>query len=167
LELQKILNGILEFSNEYSGKLLTETMIIKSMLFKPEEIEKTADFVLEVNPRTAYLSVPTRPPAEHWVEPPTELELFGVYISFYERGINVAYLAGYEGNNFASTGNVEEDLLGITSVHPMREDAVNKYLKRAHQDPKTINALIKGGKLKETYYNSTKFYIRSLSCTEE
>ena len=53
LELQKILNGILEFSSEYRGELLTETMIIKSMLFKPEEIEKTADFTLEVNPRTA------------------------------------------------------------------------------------------------------------------
>lgn len=32
-------------------------------------------------------------------------------------------LIGYEGNAFAFTGDVEEDLLSITAVHPMREDA--------------------------------------------
>jgi len=36
---------------------------------------------------------------------------------------------GYEGNAFASTGNVEEDLLSITAVHPMREEGVKKLLK--------------------------------------
>jgi len=46
----------------------------------------------------------------------------------------VEYLIGYEGNAFAFTGNVEEDLLSITSVHPMREDAVKDFLKKANAE---------------------------------
>lgn len=38
------------------------------------------------------------------------------------------YLIGYEGNDFAFTGNIEQDLLSVTAVHPMREDAVNEML---------------------------------------
>ncbi len=40
-------------------------------------------------------------------------------------------LIEYEGNAFAFTGEVEQDLLSITSVHPMRRDAVDAYLERA------------------------------------
>ncbi len=37
-------------------------------------------------------------------------------------------LAGYEGDIFDFTGDVERDLLSITAVHPMRKEAVEKFL---------------------------------------
>ncbi|MFO8079490.1 MAG: hypothetical protein R6V07_04200 [Armatimonadota bacterium] len=37
-------------------------------------------------------------------------------------------LIGYEGNAFASTGNVAEDILSITAVAPMRREAVQDLL---------------------------------------
>lgn len=40
----------------------------------------------------------------------------------------------FQGNVFAFTGNVEEDLLNITAVHPMREDAMAAFLGRAHAE---------------------------------
>jgi wyosine [tRNA(Phe)-imidazoG37] synthetase (radical SAM superfamily) len=46
-------------------------------------------------------------------------------------GSTVEYFMGYEGGEFGFTGNIEEDLLGITSVHPMRKDSVREYLNRA------------------------------------
>ena len=122
-----------------------------------------ADFISTINPNRSYLAVPTRPPAEKWVKPPTELELFGAYILFKEKGINVEYLIGYEGNTFAFTGNVEEDLLSITSVHPMREEAVKEYLKKAHADWDSVETLLLDGKLKETVYDKNKFFVRDLS----
>ena len=72
------------------------------------------------------------------------------------------YLIGYEGNAFASTGNVEEDLLSITAVHPMRQDAVSELLARASADWCTVLQLISEGQLVETQYEGMKFYMRRL-----
>jgi hypothetical protein len=65
-----------------------------------------------------------------------------------------------EGNAFAFTGKAEEDILSITSVHPMREEALKDFLKRAHSDWSTILKLINKGQLVETDYKGNKFYIR-------
>ena len=72
------------------------------------------------------------------------------------------YLIGYEGNAFASTGNAVEDLLSITAVHPMREEAVIEMLRKAKTDWNIIAELIEGGKLAETEYQGKKFYVRKL-----
>jgi len=74
----------------------------------------------------------------------------------------VEYLIGYEGNAFAFTGNVEEDLLSITSVHPMREDAVKDFLKKANAEWDVVKKLLKEGKLIELEYDGKRFYMRKL-----
>lgn len=72
------------------------------------------------------------------------------------------YLIGYEGNAFALTGKVEDDLLSITSVHPMRQEAVIQFLKKANKDWGVIEKLIKEGSLLELEYQGRKFYARKL-----
>ena len=72
-------------------------------------------------------------------------------------------LIGYEGNAFAFTGEVEEDILSITSVHLMREDALKDFLGRANSDWSVIDRLIKQGKLVESEYEGHKFYIRKFN----
>ena len=71
-------------------------------------------------------------------------------------------LIGYEGNAFAFTGNAEEDLLSITSVHPMREEAVNEFLERAGADRSVVRSLIAQGQLAEVVYEGWTFYMRRL-----
>ncbi len=78
-----------------------------------------------------------------------------------DANIQKGYLIGYEGNAFAFTGNVEEDLLDITSVHPMRESAVREYLKKAGDDWSIVHQLITQSKLVETDYAGQKFYLRN------
>ena len=65
-------------------------------------------------------------------------------------------------NAFAFTGEVKDDILSITSVHPMREDAMKDFLRRANSDWLVIERLIKQGKLVESEYEGHKFYIRKL-----
>jgi len=84
------------------------------------------------------------------------------YQIFKERGIDVELITGYEGNAFAFTGDVEKDLLSITSVHPMRQDGVRKLLSKARTDWDIINKLIKDDKLAEVKYKDKKFYVRKL-----
>jgi hypothetical protein len=72
----------------------------------------------------------------------------------------VEYLIGYEGNAFAFTGNVKEDLLSITAGHPMREEAASDFLVQAGADWSAIRSLIEHRQLIETEYKGRKFYMR-------
>ena len=102
--------------------MTTETMLVHGINDTSEELERIAEVVTELNVDKGYLSIPTRPPAEKWVNPPTEQAINRAYQCFCEHALDVEYLIGYEGNAFAWTGNVAEHVLRITSVHPMRED---------------------------------------------
>jgi len=160
LKLDKILNGALKFSHTFKGKLMTETMLLANTNYTDPHLKKIADFLTLIQPTIAYISIPTRPPAEEWAKPPDENIVNKAYQIFKEKINHVEYLTGYEGNAFALTGNVEEDILSITSVHPMRDDAVDKFLKKAGADWNKIKKLIKNDQIIETKYNGHKFYLR-------
>lgn len=162
LKLATVLEGILEFADIFKDELATETMLIKDVNDKDKEIRKIADFLAELKPDKAYIAIPTRPPAEKWAEPASEQAINMAYQTFSRKLSEVEYLIGYEGNAFAFTGNVEEDLLSIASVHPMREEGVNEFLFKANSDWNVIEKLIKEGKLIETEYRGNKFYMRKI-----
>jgi wyosine [tRNA(Phe)-imidazoG37] synthetase (radical SAM superfamily) len=161
LKLDSILQGLLKFAKSFQGELATETMLIKRANDDIGRIMQVADFLKKLEPDIAYLAIPTRPPAER-VEPATELVINTAYQIFKERLSNVEYLIGYEGNAFASTGNAAEDLLSITAVHPMREDAVAEFLKNAGAGWSTIKELVASGNLQCLDYQGKKFYMRKL-----
>jgi len=158
--LKSILEGMLKFSESFRGKIITETMLIKNVNDNSQHIKKVADFLVKLKPNRSYLSLPIRPPAEKWVQAPSEEVVNQSYYIFKEKIDQVECLIGYEGNAFAFTGEVEEDILSITSVHPMREEALKDFLKRAKSDWSTILKLINKGQLVETEYEGNKFYIR-------
>jgi len=162
LNLDSILDGIRAFSQEYDGQLMTETMLVQDLNDDITSIKKVADFISVINPSTAYLSIPTRPPAELWVNVPDEIVLNRAYHILQEAGIRTEYLIGYEGNEFAYTGNIEQDLLSITSVHPMREDAVMELLTKASGDFTLIEKMIQENKIILTEYQQERYYIRKL-----
>jgi wyosine [tRNA(Phe)-imidazoG37] synthetase (radical SAM superfamily) len=161
LKLDTILQCMLKFAKSFQGELTTETMLLNGVNDDTGRIIKVADFLKKLEPDTAYLAIPTRPPAER-VEPATERAIITAHQIFKERLSNVEYLIGYEGNDFASTGNVLEDFLNITAVHPMREDAVTEFLENAGVGWSTIKELVKSGNLISLDYQGKRFYMRKL-----
>jgi len=161
LKHNKILSGMVEFSRDFQGNLITETMLIKDLNNNTKELEKIADFISNLNPDKSYISIPIRPPAEKWAVAANEFNINIGYQFLIERGIDTEFLTGYEGNAFAFTGDVERDLLCITSVHPMREDGIKKFLLKSKSDWKVIEKLLEENKLVEINYKNKKFYIRN------
>jgi wyosine [tRNA(Phe)-imidazoG37] synthetase (radical SAM superfamily) len=162
LSFAAILDGMQEFAKLYKGKLVTETMLVKGVNDSPTTLNEVAEFIARLDPFKAYLSVPIRPPAENWVQPPDEKTLNAAFQTMSEKIDQVEYLIGYEGNAFAFSGDVENDLLSITAVHPMREDAVKEFLARAEADWSLIEQLIRKKQLITTAYKGHRFYIRVL-----
>ena len=164
LQLASILDGMVEFAKSYRGELATETMLVQGLNDSDDHVREVGDFLARLKPARAYLAIPTRPPAEEWVRSPSEEAINRAYQILRQRVSQVEYLIGYEGNAFALTGRVEEDLLSITAVHPMRQEAVSEFLARARTDWATVHELIKQGQLIETEYEGMKFYMRRLPC---
>jgi wyosine [tRNA(Phe)-imidazoG37] synthetase (radical SAM superfamily) len=151
---------MLEFASEYEGVLTSETMLVDGVNVSDGAVSEVAEFLKKLKPHTAYLSIPTRPPAEGGVRAPDEKQLNRVYQIVSHRVDRVEYLTGYEGSTFSSTGDPVADLLSITAVHPMREEAVRELLARTGSAWDIVQGLIGSGELRESEYEGRKFYIR-------
>jgi len=162
LRLPVVLEGMLMFAREFRGELATETMLVEGVNDGAEHVAALADFLGQLSPAIAYLGVPTRPPIESWVMPPAEEVINRAYQMLSGGVQQVELLIGYEGNAFASSGRPADDLLSITAVHPMREDAVKTLLRRAGADMQVVRDLISAGQLAETRYEGRVFYSRRL-----
>ncbi len=160
LDLNNILKGLLIFREKFKGKLVSETMLIKDFNDSEYEAQLLGNFLKRLNPDIAYLSIPTRPPAEQNTRPakPNTVNKFWQIIS--ERVEKVELLTGYEGNMFSVTGDLRKDILSITSVHPMREDAVNQMLGRYGKNKQFIDRMIKNEELIKSFYKNHTFYLR-------
>ncbi len=157
------LNGVQQFSRGYTGHFITETMLVRGINTTEAQLRALAEFIGHLQPKTAYLAIPTRPPAENFVLPPGEEMLNRAFQIFSQQIPHTEYLIGYEGNRFASTGNVKEDLLSITAVHPMRRDAVLQLLQKAGASFQVVEELIQQGEMKEVEYQGEIFYLRKFS----
>lgn len=162
LNLDKVRKGILDFADMFQGKLVTETMLVKGYNDDPQSIRMTATCLEKVYPDVAYIGIPTRPPAVSTVEPADEEAINLAYQEFSRMVQQVELILGYEGNAFAYTGNIEEDILSITAVHPMRQEAVEEMLKKANTDWGLIEQMIRDQKISEVDFNGHRFFIRKL-----
>ena len=163
LRLDRIQDGVLEFAEGFSGRLVTETMLVKGVNDDEEHVEKISAFVGQLRPAVAYVAAPIRPPAEAWVELPGMHSMIGAYESFASHVDRVEYLMGYEGNEFALSEGVEKSLLGITSVHPMREEAIDELLMQAGEGWDTVRRMVAAGRLVELDYRGHAFYVRRVA----
>jgi len=168
LRLENILEGIREFSKEFKGTIISETMLMGGIDYS-DQFERIAEFLRNLKGLDmAYVAAPSRPPTEEWVRPAKEEVMNSAFQVFSRRlGPNrVEWLTGYEGTGFTTTGDVEEDLLSIVAVHPMREEALEEIMRGAGADWKTVEELLRKGKLKKLTYGGNTYFARKLPAEE-
>jgi wyosine [tRNA(Phe)-imidazoG37] synthetase (radical SAM superfamily) len=160
LQHARILQGIRDFASQYQGELITETMLLKDMNDSQAAVSGVADFLETIQPSIAYVAIPTRPTAEAAITQPAEEQVVQAYTLLAKKLKHVETLIGYEGNEFTYSGDLEQDLLSITAVHPMREEAVDELLQKAGLDWDFIQALLDNNKLKKIEFAGKNFYLR-------
>jgi len=160
LDLDAILAGILQFSETFRGKLVTETMLLKNINDGEDGLELLAQFLYRIGPEVAYIAIPTRPPAFEGIFPANEAAVTLAYEIFTRHNITTELLTGYEGNAFASSGNFTDDILSITAVHPMRKDAVIALMAKANATPEILDKLIRDGFIEKIGFNNQEYFLR-------
>jgi wyosine [tRNA(Phe)-imidazoG37] synthetase (radical SAM superfamily) len=172
LDHGRILDGMRQFSERWHAlgvahQLMTETMLVEGENTHEDELKKLSSWIGLLYPSCAYLSIPTRPPAVSSVRPANESSLARAYALYSKHVAKVEYLIGYEGNAFSNSGDSREDVLSITAVHPMREDAVKSLLERNGGDFSIIEQLVTERLVSVSQYGGETFYVRDFTHTRK
>ena len=159
LDHEKILSSALDFSKEYKGALVTETMMVCDYNDEKGQLEQLGNYLKELKPAKAYLTVPTRPPAESGIKRPSREKLGMAYKLVTEiAGIQTECVTEDESESFFFADNVESDLLEIMSVHPMRDNVLSSLLKDKDPGKKLIKDLLDRNLIEPFYHEGKKFY---------
>jgi len=159
LSLVEILNGMLEFRAKFRGELVTETMLVSGINDTASSMKSLSEFLLTLQPFKSYLSIPIRPPAESWVKPPAPEMLLNLLEELSKRCDFIDLLFDMEEGDFSSTDDLIRDILAITTVHPMREDALRRMVARAHGSWDMVESLIASGELHSVHYREERYFI--------
>lgn len=160
IQFEKHIQGIFDFSKEFTGQLVTETMLVSALNDTEELLTQTAKLVSLIQPAKAYISIPTRPPAIKTVVSPDGDIINKAYQIFREANIETDLILGFEGTDTGFTGNTFEDIINICSVHPIREDTMEELLMKNKADATTLSTLLHNNLIQQVEYRSKKYYIR-------
>ncbi len=164
INFNEMLLAMQDFSNKYTGYLATETMLVNGIQDENDLIQ-IASFVASMkNLRKSYISIPTRPPAEGWVIPPTN-DLINIAYQIFSRALDqkrVEYLIEYEGDDFAVNDNPINSILSIISVHPMKREAIERLLQERGIEWEVFQGLVDKNIIIELKYGKDIFYMKSL-----
>jgi wyosine [tRNA(Phe)-imidazoG37] synthetase (radical SAM superfamily) len=120
--------GLIQFRREFDGQMWVEVMLLGNVNDSPEDLFDIAEVLAKVEPDEIHISTPTRPPAEPWVELPSEESLERASSIF---GGVTRVLRPIE---VEVETDVEEELvdaiLTVVSRHPMQEMEVVRSLAR-------------------------------------
>ncbi|MEA3501500.1 MAG: radical SAM protein, partial [Actinomycetota bacterium] len=160
LSFRTVREGIARFAESFDGDLVSETMLVAGINDDVDSVRAVGGFLRDTGFAKAYLSIPTRPTPFTAITAPDEQTVNRAYHVLAEHVTHVEYLVGYEGDEFASSGDPRTDLLSVIAVHPMRSSAVRELLDRADAGWEIVEDLIADGGLIETTYRDDTFYVR-------
>jgi wyosine [tRNA(Phe)-imidazoG37] synthetase (radical SAM superfamily) len=166
LKFENYINRLFSFASGYKGLLRTETMLCREVNDSEENISGVASIINKIRPGKAYISVPVRPPAFKSIMPPEADRLNLAWQLFTEAGVDTELLTDFEGADTGFTGNSYEDILNITAVHPLREDALKELLDKNGSGIDVVNTLMEQRLIRSSEYLGKLFYIRNLNVQE-
>ena len=163
LVLEKVLEGIMLFTDEFDGVVLTETMLVEGVNTSVENAVATGEFIAKLKPSKAYVSVPVRPPCESWVRPPSPESLLEYYMVFKSKSrCSVEILSSLEPPP-RDTGfmNPRDYILSTISVHPLNLEYARRILEsKGYDADEVLKELVESGLVKIIDYGGSSFLVR-------
>lgn len=153
LDLSTIIEGIRTFARDFAGVLYTQTMLVDGVNDDPATIEEVAAFIAGLRPKRAFLAVPTRPPADQRIRPPSEAALQRAFAILSARVPGAGILIENASGTLAGGADRIANLLATLAVHPMSRDAVEHYLGGAD----ALETLVAAGRLRCVDYEAETF----------
>ena len=126
ITFDRLLEGLIDFQKEYTGKLWIEVMLVRDLNDSEEALQAIAEALQRVNPDEVHINLPTRPPVETWVQPPDDEGLMrasailGDFAQVVHPAEGTFDLSGYD--------NPLDAIVSIITRHPMRQEQIERSL---------------------------------------
>jgi len=158
LTLEMLLGGLKAFRAEYGGQLWVEVMLIKGLNDGVRDLQALSAVLEDIQADEIHLLLPTRPPAEAWVEPPDSLTLQRAQFILGQRARIIAETSGTF--DLSAEGSVTEALLSILTRHPMPESDLLTTLEKwlPGQAESTLQRLNVEGKVQVVERRGQRFW---------
>jgi len=156
LVIDRILEGLAEFGDEYEGEVMLEVMLVKGYNDSEEELKKMASAISELRVDKLHILTPVRPPASN-VEPADAKAIMMAVDVFEGAGIKTSIIDFPECGEFDfRTFSSVEEAVKIMSRHPMREEQLEKLSLHFGVDMGKIRSI---PNVVEKEFRGKKYYI--------
>jgi wyosine [tRNA(Phe)-imidazoG37] synthetase (radical SAM superfamily) len=139
--------GLVSFRDEFDGKFWPEVMLIKDVNDTEEALGDIANILRRLEPDLVHINLPTRPPAETWIEPPGEEGILRA-LAILGDTAEVVHPAAVE-LDLSGFDSVVDAVIDIVARHPTREDEIKQALARwsADQVEAALTELVATGRV--------------------
>jgi wyosine [tRNA(Phe)-imidazoG37] synthetase (radical SAM superfamily) len=126
---RRVATGLIAFRRKYSGRLWVEVMLVHGLNDTEQALLGIASILRRVAPDEIHIGLPTRPPAETWVQPADEegvmraLTILGEVAHVLHPAAGRFDLSGYE--------NLADAVISIITRHPMRQEELERTLEQS------------------------------------
>jgi wyosine [tRNA(Phe)-imidazoG37] synthetase (radical SAM superfamily) len=116
----------------YRGQLWIEVMLVRGMNDTEQALRDIATIMRQIEPDQIHINLPTRPPAEPWVQPPDDEGLLRAAAIL---GHTAYVVQPIEGTLDLGNGeHLTEAIVGIITRHPLREEELRQALAKWSPD---------------------------------
>ncbi|MBK7381211.1 MAG: radical SAM protein [Ignavibacteriales bacterium] len=157
LKYDLILNGIKQFTKKFRGTLTTETMLIKNINDNENEIKQLGDYLSAIKRDASYFMTPIYPPAENFAVSPDETRLKNLSEIIKANVPKSMMLCCPDKEEFFTTDDFENELLGLLALHPVNEDAVTTFA-RANEKIGYLQGLLTNKLIEKSIFANKKYF---------
>jgi wyosine [tRNA(Phe)-imidazoG37] synthetase (radical SAM superfamily) len=163
ITFDRLVEGLLDFWKEYSGRLWVGVMLLRGLNDTPQALWDIAKVLQKIQPNAVHINLPTRPPVETWVKPPNEESLMQAVAILG----NIAEVVHPAEGSFDLSGydNLIDAVIGIITRHPMRQEELERTLDRwlPEQVNQTLEDLASSGRAQVVERYGVRFWSASAS----
>jgi wyosine [tRNA(Phe)-imidazoG37] synthetase (radical SAM superfamily) len=126
ITFERLVKGLIAFRERYTGKLWIEVMLVRGLNDSEQALRHIAAVLRKIGPDEVHINLPTRPPAETWVQPPDDEGLRRATVIL---GDTAHVVHSAEGTfDLGHNGHLTDAIVGIITRHPMREEELRHAL---------------------------------------
>lgn len=152
-----MLQGLIDFRQEYSGQVWLEVLVLGGINAMDDEITRLADCVRQVRPDRVQLNTVTRPPAERFAVSVPAARLAEIAVAFTPRAEVIADFRGVHQQPRFAAGR--QDVLNLLSRRPCTiEDIAGGLGMHRNEVLKYVGELDAEHQLQESRVHGARYY---------
>lgn len=157
LKISEVIQGLIQFRREFSGKIWLEILLVKGVNDSPDHLEKLKKAASKINPDRIHLNTVVRPPAEKNASPLSPQEMEKIRRFFGEKAEVIAAFDRHQDKPVSL--DLKEAILEMVARRPVTlEDMSGSLGKNKNELIKYCDILLKESKIHVVIHKGKKFF---------